>query len=202
MTANAILEEKKVFYVPKQLVYEELNGRKMYRRGYKNVLNQTKTIEEIMGCSSLQGIIISIFLRYLYTHTDENVYEILTNEIGLHVSLGNNLSADIILYDAKDAKEYQYDEHYFNVAPKMVIEVDVKIELENINAIDYLTEKNKTLFGFGVERVVWVLTEDKKIILAEPNQDWVVSEWSADFPLLGGSTINLEKMIQKKGYKI
>ena len=159
MTTNAILEEKKVFYVPKQLVYEELNGRKMYRRGYKNVLNQTKTIEEIMGCSSLQGIIIS-------------------------------------------AQKYQYDEHYFNVAPKMVIEVDVKIELENINAIDYLTEKNKTLFGFGVERVVWVLTEDKKIILAEPNQDWVVSEWSTDFPLLDGSTINLERMIEKKGYKI
>ena len=61
MTANAFLEEKKVFYVPKQLVHEELNGRKMYRRGYKNVLNQTKKIEEIMGCSSLQGIIISIF---------------------------------------------------------------------------------------------------------------------------------------------
>ena len=41
-----MLEEKKVFYVPKQLIYEELNGRKRYRRGYQNVLNQTKTIEE------------------------------------------------------------------------------------------------------------------------------------------------------------
>ena len=53
MTALAILGEKKVFYLPKQLVYEELNGRKLYRKGYQQFLNHTKTIEEIMGCSSL-----------------------------------------------------------------------------------------------------------------------------------------------------
>ena len=70
MTATALLEEKKVFYIPKQLIYEKLNGRKLYRRGYQNVLNKTKTIQETMGCSSLQGIIISILLRYLYAHTN------------------------------------------------------------------------------------------------------------------------------------
>ena len=62
-----------------------------------------------MGCSSLQGIIISILLRYLYAHTDENEFEIVTNEIGLHMSLGNNLSSDIILYNAEDARQYQFD---------------------------------------------------------------------------------------------
>lgn len=78
--------------IPEILVYEELNGRKLYRKGYEKYLNQTKTIEEITGRSSLQGIVISILLRYLYKNTDENEYEIITNEIGLHVSLGNNLN--------------------------------------------------------------------------------------------------------------
>lgn len=202
MTVPNTLEETKAFYIPKHLVYEELNGRKLYRKGYKEFLNHTKTIEEIMGCSSLQGIIISVLLSYLYRNIEDEGYAIVTNEIGLHVSLGNNLSSDIILYDAEDARKYQFDEHYFNVAPKMVIEVDVKIELEDINAIEYLNEKNKTLFAFGVERVVWFFTKDKKVLLAEPNQDWIMRDWSKDFELIKGRSINLEQMIEKKGYKI
>ena len=202
MTTSDILEETKLPYISKNLVYEELNGRKLYRRSYKDVLNQTKTIEEIMGCSSLQGIIISILLRYLYAHTDENEYEIVTNEIGLHMSQGNNLSSDIILYDAEDARQYQFDIHYFNVAPKMVIEVDVKIELEDIRDFEYINKKNKTLFDFGVERIVWVFTNSKKVLLAEPNQDWILRDWSRDFEMIDGHSINLEKLIDKKGYKI
>ena len=202
MTTSDILEEKKVQYIPKNLIYEELNGRKLYRRGYKDVLNQTKTIEEIMGCSSLQGIIISVLLSYLYRNLEDEGYSIITNEIGLHMSLGNNLSSDIILYKAEDARQYQFDTHYFNVAPKMVIEVDVKIELEDIRDLEYIAQKNKTLFDFGVERIVWVFTSNKKVLLAEPNQDWILRDWSRDFELLNGHSINLEKMIDKKGYKI
>ena len=203
MTAVAILEEtKKEVIIPEQLVYEELNGRKLYRKGYKDVINQTKTIEEIMGCSSLQGIIISILLRYLYNNTDENLYEIVTNEIGLHVTLGNNLSSDIILYDAQDAVNYRFDEHYFDVAPKMVIEVDVKIDLEKKSDVDYIAEKTQTLFDFGVKRVIWVFTAKRKVVLAQPQEDWIIRDWAKDFDIIEGHAINLMAMIEKKGYKI
>ena len=186
--------------IPNILVYEELDGRKLYRKGYKSFLNQTKTIEEIIGSSSLQSALISILLRYFYTNTDENEYEIFTNEAGLHVSLGNNLSSDIILYNTEDARQYQYDEHYFNVAPKVVIEVDIKIDLENMNSVDYWTKKTEKLFSFGVERVIWIFSEDKKIIFCEPNQDWLVRDWNKDFELLPNHHINLQMMIEKKGY--
>ncbi len=203
MTAVAILDEtKKEVIIPEQLVYEELNGRILYRKGYKDVINQSKTIEEIMGSSSLQGIIISILLRYLYTHTSDEQYEIMTNEIGLHISLGNNLSSDIIIYDAKDARNYRFDEHYFNVAPKMVIEVDVKIDLEKKSDVDYIAEKTQTLFDFGVERVIWVFTAKRKVVLAQPNQDWIIRDWAKDFDIIEGHAINLMGMIEKKGYKI
>ena len=155
-----------------------------------------------MGCSSLQGIIISVLLSYLYRNLEDDGFTIVTNEIGLHISLGNNLSSDIILYDAEDARQYQYDDHYFNVAPKMVIEVDVKIDVEDTNAIEYLNEKNRTLFAFGVERIVWFFTKDKKVLLAEPDKDWIMRDWSRDFELINGHSINLEQMIEKKGYQI
>jgi Uma2 family endonuclease len=203
MTALAVSEENQnIKSIPKQLVYEELNGRAYYRKGYKEVINQTKTIEEIKGSSSLQGIIISVLLRYLYTKTEESEYEIFTNEAGLHIALGNNLSSDIILYNAQDALKYQYDEHYFNVAPKIVIEVDVKIDLGEVSDVDYITDKTKTLFEFGVERVIWVLTTHQKVILAQPNQDWIIRDWSKDFEILDGHSINLIAALEKKGFKI
>ena len=203
MTAIAVsVENNTEVSIPERLVHEELNGRKLYRKGYKHVINQTKTIEEIMGCSSLQGIIISVILSYLYRNVEDEGYEIITNEIGLHVSLGNNLSSDIILYDAKDAKNYQFDLHYFNVAPKMVIEVDVKIDLENISDVDYIADKTQTLFGFGVERVIWIFTKKRKVILAQPNQDWIIRDWARDFELIEGHAINILALIEKKGYNI
>ncbi|MEO0042738.1 MAG: hypothetical protein RL329_2186 [Bacteroidota bacterium] len=188
--------------IPQQLIYEELDGQIFYRKGYKDVLNQTKTIEEIMGCSSLQSIIISVLLRYLYSQLNEREYEIVSNEAGLHLSLGNNLSADIALYDAKVALQYQMDKHYFKIPPKIVIEVDIAIDLENIVDYKYVSKKLQALFKFGVERVLWIFTYDQKILIAEPNQDWILRDWAKDVQLMEGHTFNLMQMIQKKGYKI
>jgi Uma2 family endonuclease len=202
MTAFAIKENrKKITTISEMLVYEELNGRKMYRKGYRNVINQTKTIEEIMGCSSLQAAIVSVLLSYLYRNIEDEGYEIMTNEAGLQVSLGNNLSSDIILYNSEDFLKYRLDEHYFNVAPKMVIEVDIKIELEDeMSPLEYWTKKTKTLFSFGVEKVVWVFSEDKKIIIAEPNKDFNIYDWTKDFEFMPNHILNIQKMIDKKGY--
>lgn len=201
MINTDIFEEKKMFYAPKQLVYETLNARKLYRRGFNEVVNQTKTIEEIMRRSSLQSNIISILLKYLYMHTSEIDYEIFTNEIGLDISQDNNLSSDIVIFDADDALQYQFDGHYFHVAPKIAFQVDVKIELGDTNVVEYLREKNKVLFDFGVERVVWIFTEDKKILLAQPNRVWLMSNWSKDTELLEGHKINLQNMIDEKRYQ-
>jgi Uma2 family endonuclease len=201
MTAVAYKDEDKTIKsIPEILVYEELNGRTMYRKGYKSVLNQTKTIEEIMGCSSLQAAIVSVLLSYLYRNIEDEGYEIMTNEAGLHIALGNNLSSDIILYDSVDFLKYRLDEHYFNVAPKLVIEVDIKVELEDMSSVEYWTKKTQTLFGFGVEKVIWVFSEDKKIILAEPNKDWIVRDWTKDFEFMPNHIINIQSMIEKKGY--
>jgi Uma2 family endonuclease len=203
MTALAEKRDiKQVMSVPKMLIYEELNGRPLYRKGYKKFLNRTKTIEEIMGCSSLQAAIVSVFLSYLYRHVEDEGYEIMTNEAGLHISLGNNLSSDIIVYNSTDFLKYRLDDHYFDVAPKIVIEVDVKIELENMDATDYWTAKTDVLLGFGVEKVIWVFTEDKKIIIAESNKKWVVYDWTKDVELLPNHVLNLQNRIDKKGYKV
>ena len=46
--------------IPAQLIYEEFGGRVYYRKGYRAVLTKKKTIEEIIGSSSLQAFLVSI----------------------------------------------------------------------------------------------------------------------------------------------
>jgi Uma2 family endonuclease len=199
MDAHEII---KTIPIPKQLIYEELNGQILYRKGYQDVLNKTKTIEEIMGCSSLQSIVISVLLSYLYRNIEDEGYSIASNEAGLHLSHGNNLSADIALYPIETAVAYAFDEHYFNIAPKIVIEVDVSIALENIADLGYVSRKTQALFDFGVEQVLWIFTQDKKILIAKPNEDWIFRDWAKDVLLIAGHTFNLMRLIEKKGYKI
>ena len=186
--------------IPDYLVYEVLNGKKLYRKGYKDVLNQTKTLEEIMGSSSLQGIIISVMLSYLYRTIEDLGYTIITNEAGLHISKGENLSSDIIIYKTQDTQKYKIDDHYFNVAPKLVIEVDVKIQTDDHKMMEYVYEKTNLLFSFGVEKVIWIFSNEKKIFLAEPNQDWIIRDWHKDFEIMPNHIINLLKMIEDRGY--
>ena len=48
--------------IPNYLVYEIMDGKPIYYRGYQSVLNKTKTLEQIMGCSSLQAVLITHYL--------------------------------------------------------------------------------------------------------------------------------------------
>ena len=41
--------------IPDSLIYEVMDRQPIYYKGYRDVLNKTKTREEIMACSGLQG---------------------------------------------------------------------------------------------------------------------------------------------------
>jgi|GEM_PF-3870554 len=51
--------------IPDYLVYEVMDGKPVYYRGYQSVLKKTKTLEEIMGCSSLQAELVSYLLSII-----------------------------------------------------------------------------------------------------------------------------------------
>jgi len=44
--------------IPKDLIFEELDGIPIYYRGYNEVIKKSKTLEDIMGSSTLQMVII------------------------------------------------------------------------------------------------------------------------------------------------
>lgn len=183
------------------LVYEELNGRPLYYAGYRDVLAGRKTPEEIMGSSDIQAIVVGALHFYLGTHLDRKKYWITTNESGLHLKKGNNLANDIAIFEKSDVPVLRGK--YFSVPPKVVVEVDVKVELPAdefpAREADYVFEKSAKLLDFGVQKVIWITTHTRKLFVATPTDPWTVQNWDRDAPVLDDCVLNLARLLEEEG---
>ncbi|WP_461107623.1 Uma2 family endonuclease [Spirosoma koreense] len=199
MATEAVTPELEVpQQIPSYLIYETLNGRPLYRKGYKEVLANRKTPGEIMGCSDLQAIIVSALHLYLGNHVNRKAYWVVTNEPGLHIQLGDNLSNDIAIY----AKEkVTVKGKFFDVAPRVVVEVDIKVDLEAFPAMeqDYIYEKTQAMLDFGTERVIWITTKSRKIFVATRDENWLTLNWNATVPVLDAVTLNVADILTEEG---
>ena len=182
--------------IPESLIYETLNGRPLYYKGYRDVLSGALKSETIMGSSDLQSIIITIIVGTLWNRVDRKTYQLATNESGLHIAIGDNLSADIAIFEK--ARLGKLKGKYFDVAPKIVIEVDIKIDPDMGSDVAYIAEKSQELFDFGVERVFWVLSSIQKVIILHPNQDWITTDWSNDIPVMDSCVLNVKKLLDEE----
>ncbi len=83
------------------------------------------------------------------------------------------------------------------VAPKAVIEVDTKADLSRYGSIEeYSYEKTQDLLNSGIERVIWIFTKTKKVMIAERNKKWIVQNWNEDFEVMEGIKLNIEKFLE------
>jgi rRNA-processing protein FCF1 len=185
--------------IPDVLIHEIIDGIPLYRKGYRDVLAKTKTVEDIMGCSSLQFFIIDYILRILYKWIDENKYIIATNEAGLHLDKRNNLSGDIMVFDKEVLTIDKIDKHYSKVHPKISIEIDLDIELETFTESGYITIKTQKLLGFGAEKVIWFLTKSKNVMIATKDNEWQTLAWDQDIEVLDGISCNVGKYLKENG---
>lgn len=184
--------------IPAYLIYETLNGKPLYRKGYKDVIANRKTPGEIMGCSDIQAIIVSTLHLHLGMLTDRKKYWVVTNEPGLHLKLGDNLANDIAFYEKE---KISIKGKFFNVAPKVAIEVDIKIDPEESPAygLDYVYQKTQAMFDFGTERVIWITTESRKVIVATKGENWLTCDWSQTIPVIDDVTLNVASVLTEEG---
>jgi hypothetical protein len=197
-----LVRPPKVKEIPEALVYEIIDGRKLYYKGYKDVLSKKKKIEDIMGSSTLQGYIIFYLLKICYRFLDENKYIFLTNESGIHLEKSNNLSSDISIFEKSILTPNQVNENYAVVAPRIVIEVDIKIHLFMEDDFVYIDKKTKKLLEFGVEKVIWILSKSKSIVIATKDEDWIVRNWNKDTELLDGQLFNIGECLKREGIEV
>ncbi|GAB3560480.1 Uma2 family endonuclease [Spirosoma fluminis] len=180
--------------IPELLIYETLNGRPLYYKGYQDVVASVLKPESVMGSSDLQSILVMILAGTLWSKVNRKLYQLATNESGLHIGPGDNLSADIAIFNKADVAKPKGK--YFDVAPKIVIEVDIKIDLAEIGSdVAYISEKTQELFNFGVERVLWVLSKTQKVVIIQPDKDWIVTDWGNDVTILDDYAINIRQLL-------
>lgn len=185
--------------VPSYLIYETLNGRPLYRRGYREVLSGKKKPAEIMGSSSIQAMLVSMIHGFLFMTINRKQYLLVTNESGIHLDKGSNLSNDIAIFDRSG--DLPLTNKYFTTPPKIAIEVDVNIEPEEFDGKEsgYVYEKTERLLDFGVERVIWITTQPRKIFVATRTAPWTTQNWNADVPVLDDVVLNLTGLLTEEG---
>jgi Uma2 family endonuclease len=187
--------------VPEHLICEILDGMPIYYKGYLDVIEGKKTFEEIMGSSSLQAFIIGFLLKTLYKNLDETQFILFTNEAGLHLDRHNNLAGDILIYDRKELSINDINENYFSIPPKVVIEVDISVDTTNLTSEGYVHTKTRKLLDFGVEKVIWITTPGKTVMVATPKEDWQIKDWNKDVEVLGGVQFNIGQFLKAEGSK-
>lgn len=184
--------------VPDELIYETMaDGTPIYYRGYEQYLKGTKTAEALMGSSYLQGYIISIILQQLYKSVPDD-YRIMTNELGLQYSKNGWRASDIVIYEKEKLKSVPLNNKYMPIPPEIVLEVDTKASFDQFNTpMDYFNQKTDDLLNFGVKKVIWIFTNTKKVMIAEKNMNWIITDWNQEILLLNNVRLNIEHLIQE-----
>lgn len=192
-------KQRRVTKVPDYLVKEVIEGKPVYYKGYKSVLRKEKTLEEIMGISSLQSIILWYLSRIVLgsKNIDDRKYFVFTGESGLHIERNSNFSGDILVYER--TKNLFFDNHYFNIPPIINIEIDIDIDNSNFSDFEYVQYKTKSLLNFGVKKVIWILSKTRQILVAEGNSAWILYDWSENIEVLNNITFNIAQFIEEEG---
>lgn len=181
------------------LIYEILDGLPIFYKGYKDVLLSKKQADEIKYKSSQTSFILSNLFSLFLKLLDDDKYIVLSN-LGFYINEFNNLTGNIVIYGESDFKGMIIDEQYADVPPKIAIEVDVTADTSDIGGVDtYVYKKVRKLLDFGVERVIWINTATKTILIADDNlESWIVQDWNKVIEILEGLTINIPAFLLKK----
>ena len=180
--------------IPKSLIYEMVDGKPIYYKGYREFLLGENKSGEPMGSSLLQSMIITRLVILLYKQLEQDYY-ILTNELGLQFSKGNWRAADIAIYKKNQIEPDKVTNKYTKIPPKIVIEIDTKAEIEEVkDTFTYYNLKTDQLLEFGVEKVIWIFTDSQKVMLATKDKNWELLSWDKQINVLEDLQINLEEI--------
>jgi hypothetical protein len=185
--------------VPESLIYEIMDGQPIYYAGFEKVLTGEKQHGEIMGCSSLQSVIVDYLLKVIYKNLPDDEWLALSNELGLHLNRRNNLSGDICLYEVATFPFDKVGNRYADFPPKIAIEVDTKADLSGFNSFEeYASRKTRKLHNWGTEKVIWIVSRMRHVWVAEKDQpQWTIFEWDQDITLLSEVTFNVANYLKR-----
>ncbi len=194
--ATAITKKKqKRKRIPKELIYEMRYGSPIYYRDYKDVLAGAKTLEEVMGSGGLQSFLVVLIVNLLFNKLKDKYY-ILANEVGYKFAPRSWYNLDIAIVDKGKLKDLP--EGYITVPPEVVIEIDTKADLNKFKTPQtYFHIKTQDLLNYGVKKVIWIFTKEKKVWIAEKGKRWIITDWDDEIEIFEGIKVKLNDIIKK-----
>ena len=195
-TGTLVEEKKKRRKIPKELIYEMAKGSPIYYRDYDKVLAGGKTLEEVMGSSGLQSYLIILILNLLLSKLSGR-YVVLSNEVGFKFSPKSWRNLDIAIFEKEKVRDSLLKDEYIAIPPKVVVEVDTKADLKKHgDVIHYINEKTDDLLGSGVERVIWVLTKERKVMVAEKGKRWFITDWDDEINYIENIKFSINQLLK------
>ena len=202
---SAVPEAPKKRKIPEYLIRETIDGIPFYYAGFRDVLNKKKSLEDIMADSGLQSIIKAYLMKLFAQNLNWDIYQPVSGEVGSHLDHRNNLALDVAVYENSILTPDKINLKYIDVRPKIVIEIDVRVKLEDplANPFEqYVLRKVKKLLSFGTERIIWVFTQSDTIIVAKPGNSWEVFNLKQDVMLLENINMNIGEYLESKGIEV
>lgn len=185
--------------IPKILIYEEFDGHPIYRKGYRDVMLGLKTIEEIiLDTNSLQFSVNFEFHKYLSQQLLDN-YVIGSGWLSLNHLNVTNFQTDLSIYKNGRLKN---GIQYFETPPNVFIEIDLKIDKSDyfVSEVEYFNKKTEKLLQWGVEKVIWVFSSSRRVLIADNLQKWEFNSWDIPFNVIDDIEINVWELLLKNGF--
>jgi Uma2 family endonuclease len=155
-----------------------------------------------MGSSSLQSFILTYLVKQIIKFLDtDDKYWLFFSELGIHIDKNNNRACDVALYELNKSNISIDDinEHYINLPPQIVIEVDIKADLADMGEYEYIRKKTQSLHEFGTERVIWILTHAPSIIVAPKGESWTIHDIDTEINIADECNFNIGDFFKKHG---
>ncbi len=181
--------------VPEHLIYEMYKGQPIYYKGYRDVLNGTKTFEQIIGDSSLQSWLKIKLGAYLLNLLEPLGYEVYGGEVGILYEKDNKRSADLAVYPAG----YKLDSHYIKISPEVAIEIDVQSDTQDLGGdMKYIKTKTNQYLSHGTKKVIWIFTNASAVMESTKQKKFQIDSWDKDVEVLEGISFNIAKMLEAR----
>ena len=188
--------------VPEELVYEIIEGKPYYYKGYRDVLKKQKTVEEIRASTTFEWTILGYLLELLFKMPAYSKYSIATNEPGLHIDRHNNLAGDIMVFRKEDLPGSAISLQYAAVPAHLHVELDITPDVENETDMFYLSKKINKLLEFGMGKVLWVFTASRQVLVVTHQTEWKWYNWDTDVELMDVVVFNIAGYLEREGIEV
>jgi len=179
--------------IPKALVYEMDNGKPIFYRNYRKVLDGKLTVEQIRARPLREAFLLILIHNFFHNLKLKKIDPLLA--IGLDLGNKNFREVELGVCSKIQFTKQLLENVYLNIPPKLVFCIDNRKPNILGSEIIYYVKKIEALLKFGIKKIIWIFTGLNKIMTATNAKKWTFFNWDEDIEVMKGITMNLQELI-------